>query len=230
MKVLVEDFSSIWQRAAERKGGDAALQHLLTTPLSREHLAGISDDRWLSAFTKTIFQSGFVWRVVENKWPDFERAFFDFEPEKMLMLDDSHIERLCNDASIIRNRQKIITVPQNAQMILDMASEHGSFAKFIAQWPTDDIVGLWLFLKKHGARLGGNSASYALRRMGKDTFILSSDVVAYLVNRGVVTKAPTSIKGLKAVQQVFNSWQQQSGMPLAAISQTVAYSIGENNL
>ncbi|MDO6765578.1 DNA-3-methyladenine glycosylase I [Agarivorans sp. 1_MG-2023] len=230
MKVLVEDFSSIWQRAAERKGGDAALQHLLTTPLSREHLAGISDDRWLSAFTKTIFQSGFVWRVVENKWPDFERAFFDFEPEKMLMLDDSHIERLCNDASIIRNRQKIITVPQNAQMILDMASEHGSFAKFIAQWPTDDIVGLWLFLKKHGARLGGNSAPYALRRMGKDTFILSGDVVAYLVNRGVVTKAPTSIKGLKAVQQVFNSWQQQSGMPLAAISQTVAYSIGENNL
>ncbi|WP_220720754.1 DNA-3-methyladenine glycosylase I [Agarivorans litoreus] len=227
---MVEDFSSIWQRAAERKGGDAALQHLLTTPLSSEHLAGISDDRWLSAMTKTIFQSGFVWRVVENKWPDFERAFFNFDPEKMLMLDDSHIERLCNDVSIIRNRQKIITVPHNAQMILDLASEHGSFAKFVAQWPSDDIVGLWLLLKKQGARLGGNSASYTLRRMGKDTFILSNDVVAYLVNRGVINKAPTSIKGLKAVQEVFNSWQLQSSLPLAAISQTVAYSIGENNL
>ncbi|MGY5450045.1 DNA-3-methyladenine glycosylase I [Agarivorans sp. MS3-6] len=225
---LVEDFSSIWQRAAERKGGDAALQQILTTPLSSEYLAGISDDRWLSTFTKTIFQSGFVWRVVENKWPDFERAFFDFDPEKMLMLDDSHIERLCNDASIIRNRQKIITVPHNAQLIIDIAREHGSFAKFIAQWPSDDIVGLWLMLKKQGARLGGNSASYALRRMGKDTFILSNDVVGYLVSRGVVNKAPTSAKGLNAVQQVFNGWQLQSSMPLTVISQVVAYSFGEN--
>ncbi|WP_432452242.1 MULTISPECIES: DNA-3-methyladenine glycosylase I [unclassified Agarivorans] len=227
---MVEDFSSIWQRAAERKGGDAALQHLLTAPFSSEYLSTVSDDRWLSMFTKVIFQSGFVWRVVENKWPDFERAFFDFEPEKMLLLDDSHIERLSNDASIIRNRQKIITVPVNAQMILKLAAEHGSFAKFIADWPNDDIVGLWLYLKKQGARLGGNSAAYALRRMGKDTFILSKDVVAYLVNRGVVDKQPTSVKGLNTVQQVFNRWQLQSGLPLATISQTLAYSVGENNL
>ncbi|WP_427981383.1 DNA-3-methyladenine glycosylase I [Agarivorans sp.] len=228
--VLVEDFSTIWQRAAERKGGDAALQHLLTPPLSTEYLAAVSDDRWLSMLTKVIFQSGFVWRVVENKWPDFERAFFDFAPEKMVLLDDSHIERLCTDSSIIRNRQKIITVPANAQMMLDLAAEHGSFAQFIATWPSENIVGLWRYLKQHGARLGGNSAAYALRRMGKDTFILSNDVVAYLVSRGVVTKAPTSIKGLNAVQQVFNGWQLQSGLPLAVLSQTLAYSIGENHL
>ncbi|WP_026957314.1 DNA-3-methyladenine glycosylase I [Aliagarivorans taiwanensis] len=225
---MVEKFSTVWQRAAERKGGDAALEAMLSVPRSTAELAEVSDDRWLAAFTQVIFQSGFVWRVVEQKWPAFERAFFGFEPAKMLLLDDGHIERLCNDAGIIRNRQKILTVPANAQMMVELAEQHGSFAKFIAEWPEQDIVGLWLLLKKQGARLGGNSASYALRRMGKDTFVLSKDVVGYLQAQGHIDKAPSSQRALNQVQQVFNELQQQSGLSLTQLSQVIAYSVGDN--
>ncbi|HAG41377.1 MAG TPA: 3-methyladenine DNA glycosylase, partial [Pseudoalteromonas sp.] len=40
----------------------------------------------------------------------------------------------------------------------------------VANWPGDDTIGLWAYLKKHGARLGGNTGPYALRALGKDTF------------------------------------------------------------
>ncbi|GAA5215460.1 DNA-3-methyladenine glycosylase I [Corallincola platygyrae] len=228
--MAIETFDRIYHRAAERKGGERALEFLLGEPLSSAELAHIPDDRFLATITKVIFQSGFVWRVIEDKWPAFEKAFFGFAPEKMVLLNDIHIDRLMQDASIVRNGQKIATVPKNAQMILDVAKQHGSFARFIADWPSDDITGLWLWLKKNGARLGGNSGAYMLRRMGKDTFVLSKDVVAHLVGAGVVDKNPTSQRDLKAVQQAFNQWAEQSQRPLTQISQVIAYSVGENHV
>ncbi|RCU43803.1 MULTISPECIES: DNA-3-methyladenine glycosylase I [Corallincola] len=228
--MAIEVFDRIYQRAAERKGGERALEFLLSTPLNANELCQIPDHRYLSTMTKVIFQSGFVWRVIENKWPAFEEAFFGFEPEKMVMLGDAHIDRLLQDARIVRNGQKIATVPKNAQMILDVSKQHGSFAQFIADWPGTDITGLWLWLKKHGARLGGNSSAYLLRRMGKDTFVLSKDVVAHLIGAGVVDKAPSSQRDLKATQTAFNHWAEQSGRSLTEISQVIAYSVGDNRV
>ena len=74
----VERFASIYQRAIERKGGEAQLRLLLGHSLTSAELLRYSDDDWLEAFTKKVFQSGFVWRVVENKWPGFREVFFDF--------------------------------------------------------------------------------------------------------------------------------------------------------
>jgi len=83
-----EKFSHLYQRAAERKGGTHALEVLLGQKIvgkkllpdsaAQENVSNLTDDRILSAFTKQIFKSGFVWRVVENKWPDFEDSFFNF--------------------------------------------------------------------------------------------------------------------------------------------------------
>lgn len=226
----METFDQLYQRACERKGGEAKLNALLSPVLSNQAVAQISDDRFLSAFTQTIFQSGFVWSVVRNKWPGFEAAFFGFEPEKMVLLNDQHIEKLCQDSRIVRARQKIVTVPVNGQMILELAREHGSFAAFIAQWPSDDITGLWLCLKQHGARLGGNIAAYSLRKLGVDTFILTKDVEGYLRAQGLLDVGAMSKKGLQQSQQAFNSLQRQSGLPYTHLSQIIAYSLGDNRV
>ena len=69
--MTAESFESIYDRAAKRKGGEAALMQLIGEPLSAEEIAEIGDDRFLAEFTKKVFQSGFVWRVVRKKWPDF---------------------------------------------------------------------------------------------------------------------------------------------------------------
>ena len=223
----MEHFDTIFQRASERHGGPAKLKALIATPVAKpELLAAITDDRWLSSFTMSLFQSGFVWRVIRNKWPDFERAFFGFDPEKMLMLDERHLERLNNDAGIVRHARKIAAVPANARMILELGKPYGGFGAFVAQWPTDDITGLWLAIKKHGQLLGGNIGPYALRRLGVDTFVFTGDVSAYLRHHQVVDAGLGSQKGLRQAQAAFNDWQQQSGFSYSEISKTIAYSVG----
>ena len=102
----LEPFQQILARAAERKGSEDYVLEMAGASLDDELLAEIPDDRWLAAFTKQIFQSGFVWRVVEDKWPGFEEVFFQFDIEKMLMMPDEMWEAKCKDERIIRNGKK----------------------------------------------------------------------------------------------------------------------------
>lgn len=223
-----ESFAQIYQRACERKGGKAALEALLGHSAKAEDIAAIPDNVLLGELTMKVFQSGFVWRVVRQKWPGFCAVFFDFDIEKMLLMSDDMLEAKARDERIIRNAAKVFTIRHNAQMIADVASKHGSFARFIADWPSEDIIGLWAYLKQHGARLGGNTGPYALRAIGKDTFILSQDVEAYLKATKVFDGAATSKRSLSQIQQQFNLWRQQSGRSLQHISQIIALSVGEN--
>ncbi|MEO0358768.1 MAG: 3-methyladenine DNA glycosylase, partial [Pseudomonadota bacterium] len=101
----------------------------------------------------------------------------------------------------------------------------GSAAKVIADWPSVDFIGLIAHLKKHGNRLGGNTGTYALRFLGKDSFILSQDVTTRLIAEGVVDKSPTSKKAQTAVQAAFNTWMEQSGRGLTEISRVLAMSV-----
>lgn len=180
-----------------------------------------------------VIKSGFVWRVVENKWPDFEESFFDFNIEKILMMPEEMLERKAADPKIIRNYNKVKTIKANAQMIYDNKSEqqtenNTSFAQFIADWPSSDIIGLWAFLKKSGQRLGGNTGPYALRLLGKDTFILSSDVEAYLRAQKIIDGGLQSKKSLTAIQSHFNQLQQESGYNLTQLSRLIAFASGDN--
>lgn len=193
-------------------------------------MALITDDRWLATFTLRIFQSGMTWQVVRNKWPNFEDVFFGFNIEKMLLVPDEMWERKATDPAIIRHLGKVMTIPANADMIHRAAVEYGSFAQMVADWPCEDIIGLWQYLKKKGARLGGNTGPYALRTMGKDTFIISQDVEAYLRNIGVIEGGKSSLKSLKATQKAFNDWQQESGRPMCQVSQIISFSCGDNHV
>ncbi|WP_340678577.1 DNA-3-methyladenine glycosylase I [Paraglaciecola sp.] len=224
----VEKFQAIYQRACERKGGPAVLESLLSQPLTNAQVAEICDDRFLAEFSKKVFQSGFVWRVVRNKWPDFERLFWGFDIDKLLLMPDEMLESKAQDPSIIRNFSKVKTIRENALMIDRIRQEHGSFAKFVADWPNEDIIGLWTYLKRCGARLGGNTGPYALRALGKDTFILTRDIEAYFRQRDIISGGIQSKSSLNVIQQNFNDLQQQSGRSLQEISLIIANSVGDN--
>lgn len=226
----LEHFDRIFERASERKGGSENLMLLIDATGDSLNLSNVGDDRILSAFTKKVFQSGFVWRVVENKWPDFERIFFNFEIEKILMMPDEMLERKASDPAIIRNFNKVKTIKANAQMIFEQQSKDRSFAQMIEAWPTTDIIGLWAFLKKHGARLGGNTGPYALRTLGKDTFLISRDVEAYFRSHDLITGGIQTKSSLATIQQCFNTWQEQSDWSLAKLSRLIAFSTGDNSV
>lgn len=219
-------FDEIFAIAAERKGGTDALQSLLEPPLPPEELRAIPDDRWLSTMTKTVFQAGFSWKVIEAKWPGFEEAFEGFDIGRCAFLNDEDMERLLSNKAIVRNGVKIRSVQHNAAFIADLAKEHGSAAAFFAGWPPADYIGLLDVLKKRADRLGGNSAQFFLRFMGVDSFVLSKDVTARLIAEGVVDKPPSGKGAMKAVQAAFNEWSVQSGRSLKEVSRVLAMSIG----
>ncbi|WP_367988807.1 DNA-3-methyladenine glycosylase I [Vibrio sp. NTOU-M3] len=226
----LEKFEDIYYRAAKRKGGNENLETLLSSPLTSQEIAQIPNDRWLSAFSMKIFQSGISWNVVRNKWPNFEEVFFGFNIGPLLMLSDEQWDNKASDVRTIRHHAKVKSIQANAQMIHEASLQHGSFGNMIAQWPKSDITGLWGFLKKHGSRLGGNTGPYSLRQMGVDTFILSGDVESYLRNSKIIEGGKDTKRSLLAINKAFAEWQTQSGRSLSEISQTIAFSTGDNRL
>jgi 3-methyladenine DNA glycosylase Tag len=222
-------FATIRARAAKRKGGEAALAALLPEVPSPAALKKLTDDRVLAEMVKRIFAAGFVWSVIESKWPGFEAAFLGFEPKRLAFEPDEFWEGLAGDARIVRHVQKIMAVRHNARFVCEIAREHGSFGKFLAEWPASDQVGLLDVLGKCGARLGGHTGQYFLRFIGKDAFIASADVVACLRDAGLdISEQATSKKDLAKIQDQFNSWAKETGLPYTHLSRICAMSIGEN--
>jgi 3-methyladenine DNA glycosylase Tag len=222
-------FKTIRARAAKRKGGDAALTALLPKLAGPKALAKIEDDRALAEMVKRIFSAGFVWSVIEKKWPGFEAAFLTFEPKRLLHQPDEFWEQLVADKRIVRNPQKITAVRENAQFVADIAREHGSFGRFLAAWPATDQIGLLDLLAKRGARLGGRTGQYLLRFIGWDAFITSTDMVACLRDAGLdIAETPTAKKDLKKIQDQFNAWADETGLPRTHLSRICAMSVGEN--
>jgi 3-methyladenine DNA glycosylase Tag len=89
------------------------------------------DDGYLEQMTMAIFRSGFSWRVIRDKWPNFQRAFDAFSVEKVATYDERDVERLLSDAGIVRNGRKIEATIHNARVIRDLAAQHGSFFAYL---------------------------------------------------------------------------------------------------
>jgi 3-methyladenine DNA glycosylase Tag len=220
-------FEEIFAMAAARKGGAAALDSLLaeTASLEPAAVAAIPDDRVLAAMTRRIFYAGFSSKVIDAKWEAFETAFDRFDPRACAFMTDERFDALMKDRGIVRNGAKIRSVQINARFVLELASERGSAARFFAEWPDADYVGLLDALKKRASHLGGDAAMRFLRSLGKPAFVASPDMIAALIREGVLAKAPGGKRDLAAVQGAFNQWSGQSGRDLTAISRVLAMSV-----
>lgn len=221
----MRSYKEIFDLAAERKGGAAALRTQIQKPVANAALKKIPDDRWLAEMTRRIFQAGFNWEQIDKKWPAFEEAFWRFAVGRCALMSDEDLDGLVADAKIVRNAKKILTVRDNAVFLRSIAAEHGSAGAFFADWPRADYVGLLQLLKKRGSYLSGSTAQYFLRFMGVDSVVFSRDVVAALIREGVVDKAPTSQKDLKACQSAFDQWIEDGAGGLTEISRVLALGI-----
>ena len=125
------------------------------------------------------FQAGLSWNTIINKRKNFERAFDNFDVEKISKYKEKDFSRLMNDAGIIRNKQKIQATIINAQKFIEVQKEFGSFNKYIWQFtkhktiknkiktikdyqsksPESDAMSL--DLKKRGFKFVGSTICYA---------------------------------------------------------------------
>lgn len=220
-------FAEILARTATRKGGKAALERILATTAPRPpaEIASTPDDRILAEMTRRIFYAGFSSKVIDDKWPAFEAGFDRFDPSACAFMSEEHFDRLAQDRGIVRNGAKIKSVQINAQFLLALKAEHRSAARFFADWPDHDYVGLLDVLKKRASHLGGDAAGRFLRAIGKPAFITSPDMVAALIREGAIDRAPTGKRDLAIIQTAFNTWSAESGRDLTAISRILAMSV-----
>ncbi len=215
-------------RAEQRHGGSKALAASMPSFKSQRALSKTQNDRWLAEMTRCVFQAGFVYRVINHKWDDFEDVFFGFPPDRILMLSPDQIDKISQNPRIVRNRQKVLTVQSNAQYIQSVSKDFGSFGRFVSDWPESDLIGLFKHMKRNGARLGGMTGQRLLRTMGKDTFIVTGDVVRCLRLANVdITMSPNTQREQKLIQAAFNRWHEDSGLPYSHLSRIAAMSVDD---
>jgi 3-methyladenine DNA glycosylase Tag len=90
---------------------------------------GLAD--YLEVMTKSVFQSGISWRVIEAKWEGFREAFHGFDPGWVASLEEPDVDRLAGDTRIVRNRRKIEATVHNARTMVELDREHGGFRKYL---------------------------------------------------------------------------------------------------
>lgn len=223
----MRSFEEILAIAASRKGGVGAVLAGAMPAKTPDELAAIPSRDWLAQMAKGIFQAGISWQVVEAKWPGITEAFAGFDVGRVSMMDDDWLDRLVSDPRVIRSGPKIMAIRDNAAFIRRVDEEESGFSRKIADWPAEDHIGLLDWLGRNGSRLGGTTGQYLLRFMGKDSFILSRDVVARLVAEGVIDGPASSKKAMAAVQAAFTAWRAESGQTFNTIGRVLAQSIGE---
>ena len=221
----MKNFDWIEQRAIQLKGSAAAVQALMPEVADEPSLLARSDAEYLSQMGLRIFRAGLKHSVVDAKWPLFEEAYAGFNLAYVAGLSDEKLEQIMRKPGLIAHWGKHKALRHNATWLAEIVRQHGSVGRFLADWPVEDISGLWLLMKKQGAHLGGASAAAFLRMVGKDTFRLSEDVLVQLRALGVLDKAefPGSQRDLATVQQAFNTWHRQSGLPMAHISRMLSF-------
>ncbi len=221
----MRSFPEIEALAAGRKGGADALERLLSAPLTSEEIKKISDDRWLSAMTKCIFQAGFNWRLIEQKWDRFEEVFEGFNIHRWTIMSDDDLDRLLKTKGIVANAAKIKSVGANACYLSTLAENGETAGTCFAGWKRERYCENLRGLRKNGARLGGRTGQIFLRRMGVDTLVFSHDVLKALSREEVVPKMPSSGKDFTAVQSALDAWSEETRRPLTQISQILAFSV-----
>ncbi|GLR70257.1 DNA-3-methyladenine glycosylase I [Agaribacter marinus] len=179
----------------------------------------------LAEMTKSIFQAGFNWDVIRQRWQAFEDAFWQFDITRCANMSIGDIQQLSNNEHIVKNRAKIESVQKNANMILNVSKHHSSFASMIAYWEEDDFINLLAYLQTHGARLGTKTAQFFLRHIGKDGFLLGEDGIRALKHFGIIKNAPATKTEMQTVQNVFNHWNKETSYGLAKVSAILALSI-----
>jgi len=224
--MAAKSFEPILKRATKRTGGLAKLEAQLPKAKSARQLKAVKDDRYLSQMCLRVFRAGLKHSLVDGKWPAFEEVFHGFQPGRIVLMSDEEMEACMANRALIRHWAKIRSVRDNAAAMQEVIKEAGSFGAWLANWPGSDIIGLWDALAKRFSQLGGNSGPYFLRMVGKDTFVLTGDVIQGLIDAKVVAKKPTSKPDKAKVQAAFNAWAEETGRPLCELSRILALSVG----
>jgi len=98
----------------------------------------IHDDETLFEFlVLESAQAGLSWITILRRRENYRKTFADFNVQKVAAFTEKDVERLMQDAGIIRNRLKILSTITNAQHFIEVQKEFGSFDKYLYSFMPD---------------------------------------------------------------------------------------------
>ena len=168
------------RRAQRRTRGSKPAQEFYAQYHDEEWGIPVHDDRHL--FEMLILegaQAGLSWETILKRRDGYRQAFHNFDVTKVANMSDDELETLRNDPSIIRNRLKIYSARQNAQIFIKIQKESGSFDAYLwnfvdhtpikNQWEnisqapvtSKESDALSKDLKKRGMKFVGSTIMYA---------------------------------------------------------------------
>lgn len=142
----------------------------------------VADDRRLfEKLSLEGFQSGLSWRTILTKRENFRAAFAGFDFDEVARFSERDVERLLQDAGIVRHRGKIEAVINNAQRAQELVEKEGSLAAFVWRYEPDpeerqapqtvstsaESIAFSKELKRRGWKFVGPTTAYAfMQAMG----------------------------------------------------------------
>ncbi|MCX7122119.1 MAG: DNA-3-methyladenine glycosylase I [Gammaproteobacteria bacterium] len=161
----------------------------------------VHDDRHL--FEMLILegaQAGLSWETILKRRDAYRAAFHHFDPAKVAAMTDQELMKLCEDASIIRNRLKIFAARQNAQGFLQIQKEFGSFDVYLWRFVNGvPIQNHWQNFKETPVTSPESDAlSKDLKKRGMK-FVGSTILYAFMQAVGMVNDHPVSCWRYKSV-------------------------------
>ena len=154
----------------------------------------VHDDRILFEFLILEgAQAGLSWETILKKREGYRKAFKDFDPIKIVNMDDAELEILLLNPKIIRNRLKVFSVRSNAKIFLEMQKEFGSFDNYLWRFVNGStIFNQWQDLKEvPTASKESDALSKDLKKRGMK-FVGSTIIYAYMQAVGMVNDHLTS--------------------------------------
>jgi DNA-3-methyladenine glycosylase I len=132
-------------------------------------------------------QAGLSWDTILKKRENYRAAFDGFDPRVVARYNQNKVRRLLSDAGIVRNRLKIGSAVANAQAVLKVAEEFGSFDRYIWQFVGGKPqINAWKYLQQVPARTAESDAmSKDLRKRGF-RFVGSTICYAFMQAVGMV--------------------------------------------
>ena len=121
---------------------------------------------YLDVLSRIAFEAGLSGRVVEAKWDGIRRAFYGFDPERVAGMTPRAVDKLLGDDRVIRSRSKIEATIANAETMLELDEEYGSFRRYLRGH--DDFEATVKDLRKRFKFLGDHGAYRFLWIVGED--------------------------------------------------------------
>ncbi len=148
----------------------------------------LHDDRKLFEFLLLDnAQAGLSWRTILHKRENYRKAFDNFDPAKIARYNQRKIDSLLKNPGIVRNRLKVNSAVTNAQLVLDIQDELGSFDAYIWRFVDGEpIRNKWNTLQDIPATSPESDAmSKALKKRGFK-FVGSTICYAFMQSAGMV--------------------------------------------